>query len=166
MNKIQFAIGQIEKARYLTNNLLDGIDPERWYWQPHEGVTHVAWQVGHLATASYLLGLKIVRGEREEDESLCPNSFRQRYGRTSVPDPDPSGQPSASELRSTLDRIKDQIVVESSEWTESQLEELYPGEHPMFKTKLESFIWSAHHEIMHAGQIGLLRRLMGNEPIW
>jgi len=38
--------------------------------------------------------------------------------------------------------------------------------HPLFKTKLESLFWCAHHEMLHAGQIGLVRRLLGEAPLW
>jgi hypothetical protein len=34
------------------------------------------------------------------------------------------------------------------------------------KTKLECLHWCSHHEAVHAGQIGLIRRLLGYPPIW
>ena len=29
-----------------------------------------------------------------------------------------------------------------------------------------SLLWCAHHEMVHAGQIGLLRRYLGFAPVW
>jgi hypothetical protein len=36
---------------------------------------------------------------------------------------------------------------------------------PLFKTKLGAIEWCAQHEFVHAGQIALLRRLMGKAPL-
>ncbi len=33
-------------------------------------------------------------------------------------------------------------------------------------TKLRALLWCAHHEMLHAGQIGLLRRHLGYSPMW
>jgi hypothetical protein len=38
--------------------------------------------------------------------------------------------------------------------------------HPFAKTKLLALLWCANHEMLHAGQIGLLRRLLGCPPMW
>ncbi len=166
MERINFAIEQIQKARNITTNLLDEIDPERWFWQPHEGVTHVAWQVAHLAMAQYRLCLGVVRGEQPGDESLCSKAFRTKYGRNSIPDPDSANQPSPAEIRRTLDAVMQQTLAESTNWTETLLDNPYDGTHPMFQTKYEALLWCAQHELMHAGQLGLLRRLMGHDPVW
>jgi uncharacterized damage-inducible protein DinB len=40
-----------------------------------------------------------------------------------------------------------------------------PPEHPMFKRKLDAMIFSAQHEFIHAGQIALLRRLLGHDAL-
>jgi uncharacterized damage-inducible protein DinB len=34
------------------------------------------------------------------------------------------------------------------------------------QTKRASLLWCAQHELVHAGQIGLLRRLLGYPPLW
>jgi hypothetical protein len=59
-----------------------------------------------------------------------------------------------------------QVLDESSDWSEELLAEP-TGEpaHPMFKTKGEAIRWSVQHEFIHAGQIGLLRRLLGAAPL-
>ncbi len=33
-------------------------------------------------------------------------------------------------------------------------------------TKLRALLWCAHHEMLHAGQMGLLRRHLGYPPMW
>ena len=51
MSQLEFAIAQMRLARAYVNDLLFHIDSNEWFRQPKEGVTHVAWQVGHLAVA-------------------------------------------------------------------------------------------------------------------
>jgi hypothetical protein len=38
--------------------------------------------------------------------------------------------------------------------------------HPFSTTKLRALLWCAHHEMLDAGQIGLLRRHLGYPPMW
>ena len=76
MSRLTLAIGQIQGARQYTLGLLEDVKPEDWFRQPSEGVTHVAWQVGHLAFAEHALALKRTRGERAEDDALFSNDFR------------------------------------------------------------------------------------------
>jgi hypothetical protein len=45
------------------------------------------------------------------------------------------------------------------------LDETVDNPHPMFSTKLGALMFCPFHEMLHAGQIGLLRRLFGNAPL-
>jgi hypothetical protein len=49
---------------------------------------------------------------------------------------------------------------------EAELDQAVPHPHPFAKTKLLALHWCAQHEMLHAGQIGLLRRLLGSPPLW
>ena len=51
MSRLQLAIEQIVFARNYTIGLLDQTPTTEWFRQPPGGVSHVAWQVGHLAFA-------------------------------------------------------------------------------------------------------------------
>ncbi len=67
------------RRRAYTLERLDGLDDDEWYLMPG-GVTHIAWQVGHLAIAQYRLCLDRIRGERPEDERLISADFLRRVG--------------------------------------------------------------------------------------
>jgi hypothetical protein len=47
------AIEQLEFARKYSLRLLDHVKEEDWFGQPPGGVSHIGWQVGHLAFAEY-----------------------------------------------------------------------------------------------------------------
>jgi hypothetical protein len=165
MSRLQMAIEQIIFARTYTIWLLDNTDVADWFRQPG-GVTHIAWQVGHLAFSEYRLGLQRIRGARPEDAALFSEEFLRRFGRDSLPDADPAKHPSPAEIRAVFDGVHEQTLRELRGLDESELDTPVLQPHPRVKTKLWSLLWCAQHEAVHAGQIGLLRRQLGHAPLW
>ncbi len=165
LSNVDLAREQIAAARRYTFTLLDDLDEEDWFRQPNEGLTHIAWQVGHLAMAEYGLCLFRIRGRRPEDLELMPSKFRKQFSRGSTPVADPSNYPPPSEIRRVFDLIHEQAIRELAECHEEDLSERIEEPYAVFDTKLGALFFSAHHEMLHAGQIGLLRRLIGKPPV-
>jgi hypothetical protein len=159
--RLELACQQIQFARSYTLSLLDDIEDTNWFWQPREGVTHVAWQVGHLAMAQYGLCLFRMRGRRPEDAQLMSSLFRKKFSKGSTPDPDPGSNPSPAEIRDVFQRVHCQTMEELPGYGESLLNEPIEAPYAMFPIRLGGLLFCPMHEMMHAGQIGLLRRLMG-----
>ena len=162
MPRIQDVLEQVSTARRYTQDMLSHVDSELWFRQPAEGVTHIAWQVGHLAVAQYGLALKRVRGEQPADEELIPRDFRKAFGMGSIPQADPALNPAVDTIRSVFDKVYERVLAELPDLPAAVFEE--PSDtppHPMFQTKLGSVRWSAEHEFIHIGQIALIRRLLG-----
>ena len=57
MSRLQLAIEQIVFARNYTIGLLNQTPTDEWFRVPAGGVSHVAWQVGHIAFSEYRLAL-------------------------------------------------------------------------------------------------------------
>ncbi|MCG8585050.1 MAG: DinB family protein [Pirellulales bacterium] len=165
MSHAELVTGQIRKARMYTKDMLGHVADDAWFRQPTEGVTHVAWQVGHLAVAQYNLALLRMRGEADNDAKLIPKDFRTQFGKGSVPVPDARVYPSPDEIRGVFNGVYDRALAEIASASNESLNEPAGNPHPMFKTKLEALEWCAMHEFIHAGQIALLRRLFGAEPL-
>jgi hypothetical protein len=166
MNRVQLAIDQIVFARNYTIRLLSQTPPADWFRQPPGGITHVGWQVGHIAYAEYRLALWRIRGPQPKDDSLFTQEFVRFFGPNSIPNPVAANQPTPEEIRATLERVHEQVLQELPGLTDSELDQPVPHPHPYAKTKLLALLWCTHHEMLHAGQIGLLRRLLGHPPIW
>jgi hypothetical protein len=162
---LEFAIRQIQFARNYTLSLLNEIDEAEWFAMPEETPTHVAWQVGHVAMAEYGLCLFRQRGRQPVDLELMSSSFRKLFSRGSVPLADAGKYPSAAEIRSTFDRVHAQVLTEAPGFTPEQLKEPVDMPYAVEPTKLGSLLFCSHHEMLHAGQLGLLRRLLGKVPI-
>jgi hypothetical protein len=167
MSRRDLAIEQIVSARDYTKRLIENVRPEDWFRVPPAGVSHVAWQVGHLTFAQFRLALLRTRGAKPGDEQILPARFLELFGAKSRPDPDPGKNPATSEIREVFDRVHKHVMAELSELPESDLD-APPATlpHPIAKTKLWALLWCAHHEMVHAGQIGLIRRQLGYDPLW
>ena len=166
MSRLSIAIEQIATARRYTERLLDGVSQADWFRMPQEGVTHIAWQVGHLAMAEYRLTLDRLRGERPEDEQLISREFLALFGKGSAPDPDNGKYPAPDDIRAVFARVHEQVLAELPGYTDDQLQAPPLKPHSLFNRRIDSLYWCVRHEMVHAGQIGLLRRLLGHAPQW
>ena len=90
MTRLELAVEQIVFARNYTIELLDQTPVAEWFRQPPGGVSHVGWQVGHLASAEYRLALWRIRGAQPQDSHLISEAHPGLFGYESVPDPDPA----------------------------------------------------------------------------
>ena len=162
---LELAVKQIAFSRSYTLSLLEDLNDDQWFTMPGGCSTHVAWQVAHLAMAQYGLCLFRQRGRADVDRELLPRGFVQKYGKGSTPNPAPEDNLSRTEICEILDRVNEQACEEMEGFSLAQLSEPIDMPYAVYPTKLGALIFCAHHEMLHAGQIGLLRRLLGKEPI-
>lgn len=162
---LQAALDQIKFARDYTLSLLADIDDAEWFVMPAGVPTHIAWQVGHIAMAEYGLALFRQRGRQPLDLEMMPSPFRKAFSRGSTPTVESEKHPSPAEIRATLSRIHEQVLLEAPQFSAEQLNE--PTEMPYAgpATKLGALLFCPLHEMIHAGQIGVLRRLLGKAPV-
>lgn len=166
MSELGCALEQMRFARVYTLRLLDSVEPEDWFRLPPSSVSHIAWQVGHLAMAQYRLVLERIRGRRYEDEALISEAFLNQFGRNSVPQTDVNCYPTAKEIRAVLDGVHAQAQQEIPNIPEASLSDAPLKPHPLCQTKGQVLFWCSAHEMLHAGQIGLIRRQLGYPPVW
>ena len=93
------------------------------------------------------------------------SGFRKLFSRGSVPEADASKYPPSAEIRATLDRVHGQVLKEAPAFSAEQLKEPVEPPFAVEATKLGCLLFCSHHETLHAGQLGLLRRLLGKSPI-
>jgi len=162
---LQLAIEQIRFAREYTLSLLDTIPEPLWFEQPAGVPSCVAWQVGHLAMAQYGLCLFRIRGRAEADLTLMSSAFRKKFSRGTAPDPNPVSNPAVTEIRQVFERVYEQSLLEMPGYGAEVLQEAVDRPWAVQATKLGCLLFCSHHEMIHAGQLGLLRRLLGLAPV-
>ena len=166
MSRLTLAIDQLALVRDYTNSRLKHVPESDWYRVSAGGVTHIAWQVGHIAMAQYRLALERLRGRTPEDEALISDDFLRRFGRESVPETSPANALPPAAIRAVFDAVYRKALGELSVFPESDLDSPVLKPHPLVKTKIWSLLYCAQHEMLHAGQIGLVRRELGHPPLW
>src|SRR5262245_12522100 len=62
MSRLQFALDQIVFASNYTCGFLEQTKTNDWFRIPAAGISHIGWQIGHLAFAKYRMGLWRIRG--------------------------------------------------------------------------------------------------------
>jgi len=163
--QLQSAVDRLEMAHRRIKEFTDDLTPAEWFWHPAEFTTHVAWQVGHLAVSEYNLCLRRLRGRTKEDETLLPDAFIEHFKLGSQPAADPADYPPIAEIKRVRDAVHAQMLKELSTLSDEALDVPVEQPHPVFKTKLGAVDYAPSHEMVHVGQIALLRRLMGKPAL-
>ena len=163
--RLEIAKRQIESAREYSLVMLDGLTEDEWYQIPQAAPSHIAWQVGHLAMAQYGLTLFRQRGRAEGDTKLMSGKFRKKFMKGTTPETVRENLPNRDDILAALHRVNDQMLVEIDGFDGPGLDEPAEMPHAGYATKYGALLFAAHHEMLHAGQIGLIRRLLGKHPI-
>ncbi len=164
MSRIQTVLQQLDFARKYTNQRLESIPQEQWFTIPPNGVSHIGWQVGHIAMAEYRLCLERMRGRTEADELLIPFDFLQEFARGSTARP--AGKYSAQQIREIYDAVHERVLRELPSLRDEELDLPPVVEHPLLKTRWECLAYAPLHEMIHCGQIALIRRMLGYAPLF
>ena len=163
--RLQIAWRRIEFARNYTMTLLADIADDEWFWTPDRVTTHVGWQVGHLAMSQYGLTLFRQRGRADVDSELMSGKFRKLFMRGTEPRQEPDAYPSPAEILQVFARVHLQMRNEIAGFDGPGLDEPVDAPHAAFAMRYGALLFAGDHEMLHAGQIGLLRRLMGKSPV-
>ena len=161
---VEIVIKHLEFARKYTLSLLDGLADDDWFEMP-QGITHIAWQVGHIAMSQYGLTLFRQRGRAEVDLKLMPSSFRKKFSRGTEPKPDREFYPAPDEIRAILNAVYEQALKEMPTFSQESLDQSVDPPHAAFATNYGALLFAVDHEMIHAGQIVILRRLIGKPPV-
>ncbi len=94
-----------------------------------------------------------------------PGWLRKAFGRGTVPASSAEGQPAPEELLARLAAIDSQALDELPTFTAASLREPIDLPYAAYPIKLGALLFCPIHEALHAGQIGLLRRLHGLDPL-
>jgi hypothetical protein len=143
--------------------LVADVGDERLAEQPHAGVNHPAWVLGHLAlTADAMLG-------RLGAPKALPAEWASLFGPGSKPSASRSDYPSKNELLQAVEQGYEQLRQKAAGATAEQLSQ--PTTNPRAKEALPTlreflaFILSGHVGV-HLGQLSMWRRLIGLPPLF
>ncbi len=164
MTPKQLAILQLGDTRRYTQMVLDHTPEGLWFQLPAGVTTHVAWQVGHLTWSMTHHVHGTLPGNAEIGADIIAPRWRKLFGKGSVASPDPAAYPTAAELRAVMDDQFQGCLEALTALPDATLDEPVQHGSGLLRTKLDLLLYLARHEMLHVGQIGLIRRVLGMQP--
>lgn len=165
MSRLSEALEQIAFAHRYTRERIATVPLADWFTIPPGGVSHVAWQVGHVAMAHYRICLGRLRPRTAADELLMPDGFLKLFVPGTTPGP-ASEYPPAEQILATFDAVQARVAEELPAYADADLDLAPVFPHALFTTRIGSLRYAPLHVMIHCGQIALLRRELGQSPIW
>ena len=153
---------QLQSARSFSSNLLKDFEtPKSWIYQLHEGGNHALWFVGHMGTTDNFM-LSLLRPD------LCHTNeeYAGLFGLGSQPSGNLAEYPTVERVLAFMAERRERLLQALEEMTDEQLAEATPQGAPEFMpdnaSVFETAVW---HEGLHSGQLSLLRRSLGFDPL-
>lgn len=157
----QFLLTQFDLHQLLYNNVLDGFTDAETNRRPYddENINHVKYLAGHLLNSQY--GLSKIAGLQP---TVKWNELFAVMGQSEAKDS--FNYPSIKEIKDEWNALYEPTRKGLSNLTEDDPAETPP---PPFdkvaETKGELWAFINHHQAYHIGQISLLRKAFGKEPM-
>jgi hypothetical protein len=129
-----------------------------------DGRKPLVWYLGHIIIARNGL-LKLYAGGGDPSVDAA---FVERFGRGSDGSADFSDAPGKADLLAIYARVHERGKEFVSTLAPEDMARALEGEapHPLFKTLGTALNLNASHDAYHAGQIAVLRRAMGKDPLF
>jgi len=166
MNINEFAIGALENANGLVTAAVEGLTDEEMLFQPKEGLNHATWLLGHAIDSENGLILSLCKGE-----NLLPKGWHEKYGIGSKPSANAGDYPSKDEMLALLEKVHAAALAyvkglspEDFDARPQGLDRMPPSAQELFATLGKCIFGHCTHAAGHAGQIAMLRRLLGKKP--
>ena len=147
---------QFDLHTRLFNNVLEGISDPDTNSRANGHVNHIKWLAGHLTSTRF--GFKDMAGFEEGD----PYGELFSHGKAIDPEAD---YPSIESIRENWNAISGKISDALGSLPAEALEADAPRV-PIGEGKMGDFLdFLMHHEAYHIGQIGILRKFLGQEAM-
>lgn len=161
MNDSKFLSAELDGTRCWTLKLIADLKGDDWTFQPAPGLGHALWLCGHLASAQHLLVHVRCLGGGVLDESFTKH-FPTGGAVKSAKE---YNYPSVQTVLATMDEVHEKTLAAVRGMSDAVLAEAAFGgdgkPHPHYKDKAGAVAHCNRHEAFHAGQIALIRRLLG-----
>ncbi len=161
MSQSKLLAEQLDATRAWTLKLIADLKGDEWVYQPGPGLGHALWLCGHLACAQHLLVHVRCLGGGVLDESFTkhfPTGGAVKSAKEYT-------FPPVQTVHSTMDDVHRKTIAAVQRMNESVLAEpAFGGDgkpHPHYRDKGGAVSHCVRHEAFHAGQIAMIRRLLG-----
>jgi uncharacterized damage-inducible protein DinB len=146
---------------HILNQYLTDLTDAELLIRPVPGANHVAWQLGHLIASEIMLLANIPGGSPLE----LPAGFAERHSKETAALEPPKGFLTKAEYLALFKKVREQTFAKLDKLPDSDLDKPNTGRMAQVAPTLGAlFLLTANHQMMHGGQIAVLRRKLG-KPI-
>ncbi len=154
----EFLRNSLQRAEMLTTRLLDGFTDEQLLVRATRSANHIAWQLGHLIVSTHQAGEMIKSGSMPK----LPDDFSKRHSdRTAAVDEAETFLSKAVYLEMLADHRRALMMLIQTLDYDTLLGPAPDGYQDAVTTIADLLHLTADHEILHAGQISVVRRVLG-----
>jgi uncharacterized damage-inducible protein DinB len=157
MNVRELLLENLCEARQISRRLLDGLSDAELRMRPAPGTNTIAWQLGHLVVSerAMLAPANVIFPD-------LPAGFAARHAKAAAGRDDKTGLLSHSAYLALLEETRSATLAAVGRFSAEDLNrETGIPYAPTTAAVLRALV---HHELMHAGQWTIVRRLAGLPP--
>jgi len=151
----------LQHAQWFTDKVLSDITPgPDWLRRPVPEANHAMWIVGHLAVAT-----NAFIGFVDPSKKDLPEEYGRLFGKGSQPTDSLDDYPAPEEVLAKQQERNKTFADLLQQCSPEDLEREVP-EGPGFMFDVAAvFHMGAWHEALHGGQLTIIHRMLGNNPI-
>ena len=146
------------RSKMVTDMLLADLSDADIMQRPVPEANHIAWQLGHLVTSFNFFGAAI----EASSMPALPDGFADKHSKETASSDDAAAFLGKDEYTRLIDQQRQALVELLDRLDPSRLDGESPEEMRAYApTIADTLELAAAHEIMHSGQISVLRRRLG-----
>jgi uncharacterized damage-inducible protein DinB len=156
-------IAQLRVVRDTAEQMLKAFQaPDEWTHQVAPGTNHALWFAGHMATGdNWLIHLLA------PDRAKPMDDWNLIFSMGSKPTDNPDAYPPPTEVLDAMRERRATVIEILGSMSDQQLSAPAPEDMPGFVTDVASLVeLTIWHEAMHLGQVSVVRRALGNAPLF
>jgi len=143
------------RAKMVTGMLLEDLTDTDIMQRPVAEANHIAWQLGHLISSLNAFGNLIKRNAMPP----LPEGFSEQHSKATAGNDDSAAFLSKRAYLVLLEQQRDAMMQLLSELSDEQFESESPEKVRGYAPRIVDLVTLiAEHEMMHAGQMSVLRR--------
>jgi len=155
-------ISNLHSARYVITRYLEDLHSEDLLVRPHPDAHHVAWQLGHLVLSE----CQMVRAVRPGSGYDLPVDFIAKHDKANAAKSQLADFCAKDHYLSLMEAVRAATLKALGEIPQEQLSNPGPESMRGYAPKVGSvFLAIANHEMMHSGQIAVVRRVLGKPVV-
>jgi uncharacterized damage-inducible protein DinB len=152
----------LHTSRFIMTSYLSDLSDEDLIVRPVSAAHHAAWQIGHLILSES----QMINGVRASSAPALPSEFAARHDKGAAKAGDNTQYYSKSQYLSFMNSLREATLALLSQLSEQDLSKPGPEAMRSYAPKVGSvFLSIANHELMHSGQIAVIRRALGKPVV-